>query len=223
MQGYDSVAIKADVELGGTDQRFNLLAGRTMQEKLGMCPQDILMNPLIEGLDGRKMSSSWGNTIPLTATPSDMYGKVMSMADAQIGIYLELCTRVPMEEVEQIRKGLAENTIHPKEAKMRLAREIVELYHSKEEATQAENNFTATFSEGAVPKDIPEIAIVVGTPLHEALVPKTVSSKTDLRRLIKDGAVSEVVGEAFTDINTPIMKETTLRIGKHRFVKVTTV
>ena len=102
MQGYDSVAVKADVELGGTDQRFNLLAGRTLQEGFGQEPQDIIMGPLINGTDGRKMSSSWGNTVTLTMEPSDMYGKVMSMADSEIITYFTLCTRVPMDEVKEI-------------------------------------------------------------------------------------------------------------------------
>ena len=148
MQGYDSVAIKADVELGGTDQKFNVLAGRPLQEKYGQPPQDIILNPLIDGLDGTKMSSSRGNYISLTAAPSDMYGKVMSMGDAQIGTYFELCTRVPMEEVESIRKGLADNSLHPKEAKMRLAREIVSLYHSKDDAQRAEDDWQKTKRDG---------------------------------------------------------------------------
>ena len=139
MQGYDSVAIKADVELGGLDQKFNLLAGRTMQEKYDQPPQDILMNPLIDGLDGRKMSSSWGNTIPLTASAPDMFGKVMSMSDAQVPAYLELCTRVPMEEIPGMLAG------HPKDAKMRLAKEITALYHGLEAAQKAAESWEDIF------------------------------------------------------------------------------
>src|SRR5690606_32076314 len=102
MQGYDSVAVRADVEIGGTDQRFNLLAGRTLQERLGQEPQDIITNPLINGTDGRKMSSSWGNTITLTQEPGDMYGKVMRMADSELITYFTVCTRVPLEEITEM-------------------------------------------------------------------------------------------------------------------------
>lgn len=213
MQGYDSVAIKADVELGGMDQKFNLLAGRTLQENFGQEPQNIVMNPLIDGLDGTKMSSSRGNTITLTAQPSDMYGKVMSMNDSQVGTYFELCTRVPMEEVAQIMQG------HPKDAKMRLAREIVSMYHSKDAAQEAEKSFTTAFGGGGVPTNIAEVEIKKGTPLHEALA-SLGESKTELRRLVEAGAVAVVEGEKFSDINTPIEDTVVLRIGKHRFLKI---
>lgn len=213
MQGYDSVAVKADVELGGTDQKFNLLAGRTLQENFGQQPQNIVMNPLIDGLDGTKMSSSRGNTITLTAQPADMYGKVMSMSDAQIGTYFELCTRVPMDEVKEIMQG------HPKEAKMRLAREIVSMYHSKDAADEAEKSFTTAFGGGGVPINTPEVEVKKSTPLHEALA-SFGESKTELRRLVEAGAVTVVEGEKFSDINTPIEETITVRVGKHRFLKI---
>ena len=221
MQGYDSVAIKADVELGGTDQKFNVLAGRPLQEKYGQAPQDIILNPLIDGLDGTKMSSSRGNYISLTAAPSDMYGKVMSMGDAQIGTYFELCTRVPMAEVASIRQGLADNSLHPKEAKMRLAREIVSLYHSKDDAQKAEDDWQKTFSDGGVPEDIQEVTVPSNTVLIEALG-SLGESNSELRRLIDAGAVKEVEGEnrVFKDPKIPVTKTLTLRIGKHRFLKI---
>ncbi len=210
MQGYDSVAVEADVELGGTDQKFNLLAGRVMQEKLGQKPQDILMNPLIEGLDGRKMSSSWGNTIALTASPFDMYGKVMSMADAQVRTYFELCTRVPLEEVGEILK----ETFDPKEAKMRLAREIVALYHGENAAGEAEDDWVSTFSRGEVPKDVPTV------PSGKLRDIVTDISTSELRRLVAQGAITSVVsGEKIESIDAVIANDT-LRIGKHRFLKV---
>ncbi len=213
MQGYDSVAVKADVELGGMDQKFNVLAGRPLQEHFGQRPQDVLLNPLIEGLDGTKMSSSRGNVITLTAAPTDMYGKVMSMQDAQVRTYFELCTRVSLEEVEEILQS------HPKEAKMRLAYEIVTLYHGKEAAVKAEKEFTTAFSEGGVPDTVPEVAVESGTPLHEVLSTFG-ESKSELRRLAAQGAIAEVGGEAFKDISTPIQRSITLRVGKHRFLKV---
>ncbi|MDE1925156.1 MAG: tyrosine--tRNA ligase [Patescibacteria group bacterium] len=209
MQGYDSVAVKADVELGGMDQKFNLLAGRTMQEKMGQRPQDIVMNPLIEGLDGRKMSSSWGNTIALTAPAHDMFGKVMSMADEQVPAYFELCTRVPMNEVKEILKG------HPKVAKMRLAHEIVALYHGKDAAQKAEDDWTNTFSEGGVPAaDVPTVS---AGKLRDII--KDIST-SELRRLVEQGAVSSVIsGKKIGSIDDEI-REDTIRIGKHRFLRV---
>jgi tyrosyl-tRNA synthetase len=217
MQGYDSVAIKADVELGGMDQKFNLLAGRTMQEKVGQRPQDIVMNPLIDGLDGTKMSSSKGNVITLNAKPADMYGKVMSMADEQLPTYFELCTRVPMSEVKEILQG------HPKEAKMRLAKEIVTLYHDKEAAEKAEADWQNTFSEGGVPENVRTLKINVSDNIRvrDVVEIKTdVDSISELRRLIEQGAVSEVGGGKFKDINDIIDHDMTMRIGKHRFLKI---
>lgn len=207
MQGYDSVAVKADVELGGTDQKFNLLAGRTLQEKYHQEPQNIVMNPLIEGLDGRKMSSSWGNTITLTAEPAAMYGKVMSMADQQLATYFELCTRVPMEDVQEILRG------HPKDAKMRLAREIVTLYHGTDAAHRAEVDWTSTFREGGVPEDV---QTVPAGKLRDIV--KNIST-SELRRLVEQGAVSSVLsGKKIENIDAEIADDV-IRIGKHTFLK----
>jgi tyrosyl-tRNA synthetase len=202
MQGYDSVVVKADVELGGTDQRFNLLAGRTLQEKYNQEPQALVMSPLVEGLDGRKMSSSWGNTIKLNADPRDMYGLVMSMKDEMVRTYFELTTRVSMNEVEDIMKG------HPKEAKMRLAYEIVSMYHNDEEAKRAEEDFEKKFSKNEVPEDI----LTVSAGQDEKLVDiflkhHIVSSKTEFNRLEKDGAIEEKESGVY-------------RVGKHRFLKI---
>ncbi len=214
MQGYDSVAVKADVEIGGMDQKFNLLAGRTLQEKYNQPAQNIVMSPLIEGLDGTKMSSSKGNVIALTAPANDMYGKVMSMADAQVETYFELCTRVPLDEVREIV------ALHPKEAKMRLAREIVALYHGKDAAQKAEDNFTATFSKGEAPRDIPEAKAEVGAKYIDVLSEALQESKGEVRRLAEARAITEVGGNPLDDINAPIEKDITLRIGKHRFLKI---
>ena len=212
MQGYDSVAIKADVELGGVDQRFNLLTGRTMQQRLGQRPQNIVMNPLIDGLDGTKMSSSKGNVINLTAAPQDMYGKVMSMHDAQVKTYFELCTRVPMDEVAEIVSG------HPKEAKQRLAREIVQMYHGADAAKKAEQDFTNTFSKGEVPEDIKTVVVARGASYLEAL--KSLGeSNSELRRLAEAGAIAEVGGQHVRDLSAEAHPKT-LRIGKHRFIKI---
>ena len=202
MQGYDSVAIKADVELGGTDQRFNLLAGRTIQPLYGQDSQDILMTELLEGLDGRKMSSSWGNVINITDEPVDMYGKVMSIKDELVERYLKLATRVPLSEIPEIIK------MHPKDSKMRLAREIVSMYHGVEEAKKAEEDFNTKFSKGGVPDDIQTVKAAKDKPLAEILIESgLVSSKTEFRRLEEAGAIEEKESGVY-------------RIGKHRFLKI---
>jgi tyrosyl-tRNA synthetase len=214
MQGYDSVAVRADVEIGATDQRFNMLSGRVLQESAGQEPQDIVMSGLIPGTDGRKMSSSWGNTINLTDESDNMYGKVMSIGDGVVETYFHSCTRVPIPEIDKMMKE------HPRDSKMRLAREIVTLYHGVKEAEVAEENFVSTFKEQKPPSDIPVFRAREGALLVDILVKSgEVSSKTDARRLLKDGAVTDM------DTQTKVIAETvektiTLRIGKKRFLKV---
>lgn len=219
MQGYDSVAIKADVELGGTDQRFNLLAGRTLQEKFGQVPQNIVMNGIVEGLDGRKMSSSWGNTINFNDEPNDMFGKVMSVGDDLIIKYFTVFTRVPLTLVKKYESDL-EAGENPKDLKMKLAHEIVRMYHSESEADKAEENFSNTFSKGGVPENIDEVKIG-GRILADILVPDFVSSKTELRRLVENGAISEVESKQKVDnIEKVFDNEVVLKIGKKRFVRL---
>lgn len=189
MQGYDSVAIKADVELGGTDQRFNLLAGRTLQAAHGQEPQALLMTDLILGTDGRKMSSSWCNTINLLDTPNDMFGKTMRIPDEMLVSYFIHCTRVPLSEVEVIEAKLVEGVFNPRDAKLRLAREIVTLYHGAEAGEAAERYFIETISEKKVP------AFVEAYEAHENVLDFMVSaglasSRGAARRLIEQGAVS---------------------------------
>lgn len=218
MQGYDSVAIKADVELGGTDQKFNVLAGRPLQEYFGQEPQDVLLNRLIVGTDGRKMSSSWGNTINLLDSPRDMYGKVMSMGDGAVFEYFEVATRVPLSEIEEIK------TEHPKDAKMRLAREIVEMYHNATAARDAEDFWVDTFSKGEVPADLPEVAVSLGTAILDAIMKsELVDSKGEVRRLFEQGAISlpEEANIKLTDPTLHVERSMTLRIGKQRFLKIT--
>lgn len=202
MQGYDSVVVEADVELGGTDQRFNLLAGRTLQEKYGQKPQALVISPLVNGLDGRKMSSSWGNTIKLNTEPKDMYGQVMSMPDNLVKEYFEFCTRVPMDEVESLSAG------HPKEFKMRLAKEIVTLYHGEDLAHKAEEDFDKKFSKDEVPADILTVKAKEGEKLVDIFLQHgIVASKTEFNRLDKAGAIEE-------------KEKGVYRIGKHRFLKI---
>lgn len=205
MQGYDSVAIKADVELGGSDQRYNLLAGRRIQPLYGQEPQDIMMMELLEGLDGRKMSSSWGNVINITDKANDMFGKVMSAKDALLPRYFYLCTKVSQEEATEILKG------HPKEAKMRLAFEITKIYHGESRAKDAQENFEETFSKGGIPKDVKTVKASKDKSLVEVLMEAgLVSSKTEFNRLQKAGAIEEIENGVY-------------RVGKHRFLRIETL
>src|SRR3989344_2877614 len=152
-QGFDSVAVKANVELGGTDQKLNLLAGRVIQKAYGQEPQDIITRTLMEGTDGRKMSSSWGNVINITDEPRDMFGKTMSIGDEFIIKYFKLATRVPLTEVGELEKGLSDGT-NPKDIKARLAFELVKLYYGEKIARKAQNEFEKVFSEGKNPDEI---------------------------------------------------------------------
>lgn len=217
MQGYDSVAVHADVEIGGTDQRFNLLAGRVLQEQFGQKPQNVLTNPLINGTDGRKMSSSWGNTITLTMEANDMYGKVMSVADSELITYFTVCTRAPLTDIEDMRIAM-EGGENPRNVKMKLAHEIVRMYHGVEKAHTAESAFIETFQKGNIPGDIPEI----GAPYIENMVRiSIVPSKTELRRLIDAGGVREADTDfKLAEFPQSVPEPLVLKIGKRRFVKL---
>lgn len=221
MQGYDSVAMKADVEIGGTDQKFNILAGRKFQEHFGLPPQNIILLNLIEGLDGRKMSSSWGNTINLTDTANDMFGKVMSLRDELIVKYFIHATRVPMGDIERIEEGLKKGD-NPRDAKILLAEEIVMLYYGREEALRAREAFVDTFQKKGIPDDILEIPVSGDTMMADALIAeKLVSSKTEWRTLIEEGAVKKLTEEGEEKITDAKMLTVAgvYKIGKRRFVK----
>lgn len=217
MQGYDSVAIHADVELGGTDQRFNLLAGRTMQPHFGQEAQNILMTPLVNGTDGRKMSSSWGNTINLLAPAADMFGKVMSMRDEEIITYFTMCTRMPMHEVQTLEVELAAGA-NPRDMKLRLAYEITHMYHGEEGAQEGQAYFAETFQQKQVPEDVLEIR---GNFIEELIAQAVVSSKAELRRLLEAGGVRNAeTGEKLTEFPEIVLEPTVLKLGKRRFVKL---
>ncbi len=218
MQGHDSLEVSADVEIGGTDQRFNLLAGRRLQERLGKSPQDILTTDLIFGTDGRKMSSSWGNTINLMDMPNDMLGKVMSIPDELIESYFVHCTRVPMEEVESLLK--VEN---PRDAKLRLGREIVKTYHDEESAREAEAYFVSTFSKREAPQDIREVKLTSEMSLLDFLVKEGfATSRGDARRKIEQGGVEidgvKVLDRDFTLTN--MGKPSIIKCGKKDFARI---
>jgi len=219
MQGYDSVVLKSDIEIGGFDQLFNLKAGRIIQKHFGMKEQDVLTVQMLEGTDGRKMSSSWGNIVAINDFPNDMYGKIMALRDELIDKYFLLCTDVSTEEINIINEEI-KNGKNPKEAKMRLAREIVTIYHSKKDAESAEKNWVETFSKGGVPDDVEVLKFKEGKGLIDVLVEnKVVESRGEFRRLIDGGGIKKTDGTQIKDPNI-LAENDTYKIGKRRFVKL---
>jgi tyrosyl-tRNA synthetase len=217
MQGYDSVAIKADVELGGTDQRFNLLAGRTIQPLYKQQSQDILMTNLLEGTDGRKMSSSWGNVINLTDEANDMYGKVMSINDDLIIKYFEYATQVPMDEVKKLESELKAGA-NPRDIKKRLATEIVSLYHGKSAAFQASNEWAKVFSNKEKPTDIREVRVRSKNIVEALLEAKLVSSKSEAKRLIAQKGVK--IDDQAASEQSLVKSGNMVQVGKRKFIKI---
>lgn len=219
MQGYDSVAVKADVELGGFDQLFNLKAGRIVQEYYGMPKQNLMTCTMLEGTDGRKMSTSWGNIITIVDEPFDMFGRLMSVRDDLVIKYFTLCTDVSMEDIKKIEEELASGA-NPKDIKIRLASEIVCMYHSEKDAALAKNSWIETFSKGGIPDVVPEVKVEAEMELGDAFVQnEIISSKTDWRRLVEDGAVADAEGNVVTDPKAKVY-EAVFRIGKKRFAKI---
>lgn len=220
MQGYDSVKVKADVELGGTDQRFNLLAGRTLQSMYKQAPQDVLMMDLLEGLDGRKMSSSWGNSINITDAPAEMFGKVMSVRDELVERYFMLTTQIPLAEVHTLMRDVQ----NPRDQKLLLAQTLVEQYHGTKEALAAKEAFISQFSNKELPTSIEEVKIKPGAyQLIELLVEtKLASSKGEARRLIDQGGVKVDQKVMQTDEKIELQKKNNLllQVGKRKFVRI---
>ncbi len=212
LQGYDSVHLKADVELGGNDQKFNLLMGRQMQESYGQSPQVVVMTPLLEGTDGvQKMSKSLGNYIGINEPPKEMFGKIMSISDDLMLRYYELLTSEDMAAIK---------ALHPKEAKMYLGQIIVDMFHLKGEGVKARAHFERTFSQHQIPQDIPEIKIISGHNLLDILkFSKMIDSKNEGRRLLKEGALA-YEGVVISDENW-IPQKGVLKIGKRRFLRLT--
>jgi tyrosyl-tRNA synthetase len=221
MQGYDSVMVNSDVEIGGFDQLFNLKAGRVVQKHYGMSEQDVLTTQMLEGTDGRKMSTSWGNVINIIDEPNDMFGKVMSIRDNLITKYFLLCTDVSEKEIKEIENGF-EAGLNPRDAKMRLALEVVSIYHGKDNAEKAKQAFINTFQKGAVPEDITEISLSPNSLFVEALVSAgVVKSKSEFRRLVEEGAVQDMEdGTRVSDVNFKVWKDATFKVGKRRFIKI---
>jgi len=226
MQGYDSVEVRADVEIGGNDQRFNLLAGRTLQQAYKQKPQNFIMTELILGTDGRKMSSSWGNTINLNDDARTMFGKIMSIPDELIINYFINCTRVNMNEIEQIEIKLKEEKLNPRDAKLDLAFAITELYYNKEEANTEKDFFIKTFSQREIPTDLKEIK--VGEDKQTVLEilrktdPEIAKSNSEFRRLLEQKAVSlngQIVTQEKDMVDIPT-DGLVLKIGKLIWFKI---
>lgn len=224
MQGHDSVALHADVEFGGTDQTFNLLMGRHLQELEGQEPQVVITMPLLEGLDGiQKMSKSLGNYIGIDEEPKEMYGKAMSIPDELMMRYFMLVTDMSIEEQEDMAKRLESGELHPRDAKMQLARTIVRLYHGEEAALEAEEEFKRVFQQRAMPTDIPEYAM--DAPTEPIFVPQfctdagLTASNGEARRSIKAGAF-KVNGEKYTEENLKLEDGMIVQVGKRKFVKI---
>ncbi len=224
MQAYDSVALEADVELGGTDQKFNLLLAREIQRGYGQEPEVAVITPILEGLDGvQKMSKSLGNYVALEDPPREMYGKLMSIPDGLIGRYLLLLTERPEEEVRDLERGMAEGRVNPRDAKMLLAREIVAAYHGPEAAWRAEEEFIRVFREGGVPDEVPEFSFAPGRVWLPRLLVDTglCPSTSEARRKIAEGAV-RLDGERPTDprLEVELRDGLLLQVGKRRVARI---
>lgn len=229
MQGYDSVELQSDIELGGTDQKFNLLMGRQLQREYGQAAQVVITMPLIEGLDGeKKMSKSLGNYIAIQDAPSDMYGKAMSVPDDLMMKYFQLATDLTLDEYERLRQQVSDGAMHPRDAKMKLARTFVTMYHGEAAADEAERHFKTVFQKNDLPEDMPEETIdksvlkdgkiwIVKLLKDLNLVP----SNGEARRMIKQGAV-KVNEEKITaaDVDVAINDGMIVQVGKRKFARI---
>jgi len=222
-QAMDSVELKADVELGGTDQKFNLLVGRDLQREYKQAPQVIITLPLLEGTDGiEKMSKSYGNDIGLTDTPEDMYGKSMSISDEMIEKYFILAADANVETVSRVKKQLSDSSQNPRDIKRELARAIVELYHGGDAAKEAEQHFDRVIVNKDIPNEMDEVELSDDTQLIEVISNEGLTnSKGEARRLIKQGAI-RIDDKKITDMNYILLKgkEVVIKVGKRRFIKV---
>ncbi|GAA0101882.1 tyrosine--tRNA ligase [Paraclostridium bifermentans] len=227
MQGYDSVAIKADIEMGGTDQKFNILMGRTLQKEYDQEPQIALLMPIIEGTDGvKKMSKSLGNYIGISEAPNDMYGKTMSIPDELIIRYFELVTDEHPDSIEAMKSDIEQDKVNPRDLKMKLAKEVVKLYHGEEKALEAEQYFKSVFQKKNIPDDIAEMEVSIEES-EEGLffIPKIVTglklspSTSEARRLLKQGGI-KLNGEKVENDKIALQTGDIIQVGKRKFAKI---
>lgn len=222
MQGYDAYAMRSDVQIGGTDQLFNIVtAARKVMTYLGEKPNIAIIMGILPGTDGEvKMSKSLGNHIPLLSTPEDMYGKVMSLPDKAMGYYFRLVTRWTPHEITALEQSMSEGRLHPRDVKMKLAHEIVSIYHNPEAAQRAQNAFVRVFQRGNLPDEMPELALQADQTVLDVLVAgNLVSSKSEGRRLLEQHGV-RLDGEVLTDPNQLFPKPGVLQVGKRKYLKV---
>lgn len=222
MQAYDSIELKADIELGGTDQRFNILMGRTMQKEYDQESQIAMFMPILEGIDGKeKMSKSLGNYIGINESAEEIYTKVMQIPDELIIKYFELATDIHPDEIDKIKDMLETNEDNPRDVKMRLAKEIVILYHGEKAALAAEAHFKSVFQNNEIPEDIPSVDIVEGENIIDIITKsKLAPSKSEVKRLMLQGGI-KVNGEKVLSFeNTPLKNEDIIQVGKRKFIKV---
>lgn len=229
MQGYDSVALKSDVELGGTDQKFNLLMGRTLQKEYGVTAQVTIMTPLLEGLDGvNKMSKSLGNYIGIDEEPNQIYGKAMSIPDELMPKYYELATSMSNEDLKLLQEGLLDGKVHPRDAKMQLARTFVSMYHGEQAASEAQQHFVTVFQQRALPEDIEEFVVAADAledgqiGIIKLLVTLGLSaSNSEARRSIQQGGV-KINEQKIEDLNISLtlQEDDIIQVGKRKFAKI---
>ena len=222
MQGYDAVAMETDVQVGGTDQLFNIIvAGRKLQSALGQKPLVGIITGILPGTDGiQRMSKSTGNIIPINSGSKDMYGKVMSVPDIAMGAFLRLATRWTPDEIEAFEAGVGSGDIHPRDAKMKLAREITTIFYSESEAQEAEDAFIRVFQKGNVPEDMPTYQLRGDESVMDVLrAGKMVSSNSEARRMVQQNAVS-IDGKKLGDVLMPFPGPGVLRVGRRKFLRV---
>jgi tyrosyl-tRNA synthetase len=222
MQGYDAVAMQTDVQVGGTDQLFNIIvAGRKLQEALGQKPLVGVICGILPGTDGvQRMSKSIGNVIPINTTAADMYGKVMSVPDVVMGKFARLATRWLPAEIESLEKDVASGKLHPRDAKMRLAREIASIFYGDAEAQAAEEAFVRLFQQKDTPNEMPEYDLQSGQTVLDVLVAANlVTSKSDGRRMVEQKGV-KLDGEVLEKFDAVFPHPGVLQVGKRRFVRV---
>jgi tyrosyl-tRNA synthetase len=222
LQGYDSVALNCDVELGGTDQKFNLLVGRELQHSYGKRPQNVLTMPLLVGLDGvQKMSKSLGNYVGIAESPKEMFGKLMSISDELMFNYYTLLSDRSLADIEKLKADIAKGALHPMLAKKELAVEIITRYHSQSAALAAREEFEQIFSKKGNPDDMPELKFTAGQQLIDIiLAAEFAPSRNEARRLAEQGGVS-IDGEKISDLSIqPDKSEFILKVGKRKFAKI---